>query len=223
MPERNVLTIAQDDLVKELIETYGLEAEQIGFEGDDANPILDYEALCVMRINLTDFQDVQISEPVINIEQKSVSVKCTITLRDSRTVNVSEDVALGDPKPDGKLIETIREAKVFARARAMRFAIRTAGVNLMRAHRDFMKTGKVATASPVDPRTPIYQEVHLLAAKLGFIQGKDKSAYEGYIAEMFEGRTSSKDLNDIELQKLLVSFRSFARLKRSEITAEQAA
>ena len=60
-----------------------------------------------------------------------------------------------------------------------------------------------------------------LAQEFGFdlIVDGDKTKYRKYLAENFDGRESAKELNDLELQKLLSGFRSLARLRREKVAA----
>lgn len=225
MNERKILTADQQQLVNEFVIAYGLDETQISFEGSDLNPILDYEALSVMRVKLTNFRDVKVGEPIHNVAENSVSVSCVITLADGRSIDVSEKVYAGDLMPDGSTIETRRQMETFARARAMRFAIRSAGVNLVRAHREFLKTGEVATGNLVDPRYPQYQEINAIAYKLGLKKKRDdktedREEYEKVLAENFDGRTSAKELDDVELKRFALLLRTLQRLQNAK---EQAA
>lgn len=226
MSERKILTADQQQLVKEFVVTYGLDESQISFEGDDVNPILDYDALSVLRVKLTNFRDVKVGEPIHSVAENSVSVSCVITLADGRNVDVAEKVYAGDLMPDGSTIETRRQMETFARARAMRFAIRSAGVNLVRAHREFLKTGEIATGNPVDPRYPQYQEINAIAYKLGLKkksvggeQFEDRSEYEKVLAENFDGRTSAKELDDVELKRFALLLRTLQRLQNAKTQA----
>ena len=62
-------------------------------------------------------------------------------------------------------------------------------------------------------------ELHALATELDLIEYGDKAKYREYIAENYAGRTSAKDLDDVELQRMLIAFRSLARLRRSKQAA----
>lgn len=210
---RKIYTTAQIQLLKELTETHGLDVSQISFEGADTTPIFDYEAVCALSLKLTDIQRIESQLTSSNAEDESVSAICTVTLPDGRSRSVEDSASLHEKIGDGKIIDSIRLAGLVAQARAVRRGIRSVGINLFRAHQNFIKSGQGATAhTNYDPRTPQYQELHVLAEKIGLTVGSDKSQYEQFIAEMFDGRTSSKELDDLELQRLLVAFRAMSRL-----------
>lgn len=225
MQERKVLTTEQKNILDELVEVHALDASQISFEGENATPIFDYEAVCALSLKLTDIQDIdcQISER--DTVDGIVSASCKITLPDGRTRTVEDSASLNESFADNKIIDTYRLAENVAQARAVRRGIRSVGVNLFRAHQEFVKTGQAATAhTNNNPRLTHYQEIHKLASKIGLIDGADKSKYEQFLAEKYDGRTSSADLDDLELHRLLVTFRAFERsLPKTSASAEAAA
>lgn len=208
-------TLQQEDLAKEFINAYALSPEQISFEGEKPEPIFDFEALCVLREKLTDFQSVDTSNISFYEAEKEAQCVCEIVTAEGRKISIVDFAVINEPMPDGTKIETPIQAKRVARARAMRTGIRAAGVNIVKAHQEFVRTGKKLTSEPVDLKTKQTQEIHILAAELGLINGSDKSEYEKFLAETFEGRTSSSDLDDIERQRLLVIFRAMRRLNNA--------
>lgn len=214
MPERTILTQEQLEIQSEFVQLYGLEPEQISFEGNEPNPILDYEAISLLSLQLTDIQELDCWISERGKETGTVTVRCVVTLPDGRKRSAESSAALGEPLPGGKTIDTFQLAEAVARARASRVGIRSVGVNLFNAHKKFKESGNIATGHlRFDPRKPLYDEIHVNAEKAGYIVGKDKSEYQKFIAESYEGRTSAKDLDDAELNRLNITFRSFARLK----------
>ncbi|MBS1793383.1 MAG: hypothetical protein JSS81_05990 [Acidobacteria bacterium] len=217
------LTTDQNKLVAEFVTNYGLSEEQIIFDGTGLEPIFDFEALSVLRERLTDFQSVDVSDVVWNPADNSAQAKCTIITAAGRQVVVSDFAEIGESLPDNSKVESSLGAKRLARARAMRSGIRAAGVNLLKAHRRFLETGRIGEAEPVDPRLNKIREIHALAGEIGFIKGTDRTAYESHLAEMFEGRTSSRDLSDFELQRFVVSLRAIRRAQINAIADSQPA
>lgn len=213
MPEKK-LTLEQSELVREFASHYGLLEEQIGFDGEKPDPIFDFDAICLLREKLTDFKAVDASAVEYDEQKKEAQAVCVILLQNGNTVTVSDFAELGEPMPDGSLIQNSIKAKRVARARAMRTGIRACGVNLLQAHRAFVETGKIPQSAPVDPRISKIKEVHLLAGKLDLIVGTEKEEYQRFLAQLFDGRVSCNDLDDIELQRLLISLRAMNRLRK---------
>lgn len=212
------LSPEQTSIRAEFVAHYHLEAAQISFDGDSAQPIFDYEALCALSLVLTDFQDITVGEPEID-EAGYVLAKCSVVLKDGRTRSIYDSAFIGETLPDGKKIETRRLAEQVARARAMRTGIRTAGVNLLRAHRQFVIDGMIGELETVNPLVNLRKEIHALAIELGLIKGKDKAAYQFFIAEQFDGRDSSSDLDETELRRLAITLRAMRRVNRAAAAA----
>jgi hypothetical protein len=220
MQEEKKLTLNQLELQKQFVETYGLSPEQISFEGEKPEPIFDFEALSLLREKLTNFETVDVSQVTFKSDDNSAEAVCDIITDQQRRIVVSDFAQIGELMPDGSRIETAMQAKRVARARAMRSGIRAAGVNLLRAHQLYLE-GKPLNTEPVDPRINRIKEIHVIAGEIGFIVGSDKTDYQNHIAEMFDGRTSAADLDDIELQKLVVSLRAIRRVQQVALAASQ--
>ncbi len=207
-------TNAQLTLVQELCLMYGLMPDQISFEGNDITPIFDYEAVGCLSLKLTDIHTIA-CEISGRDDDGTSTAKCTVTLPDGRSRIAEESAAIGEKLGNGVVIETAREADGIAQNRAVRRGIRSVGVNLYKSHLQFKEKGEITSGTmKADPRQPIYAEIHIRAAELDLIVDGDKSKYEEHIAELYDGRTSAADLNDLELQGLLRSFRSLARLSK---------
>jgi hypothetical protein len=215
MPEK-LYTKQQLDIISDLCQTHGLQPDQISFEGEDLNPIFDYEANSLLSLKLTDIKTLdcaQISRD--RIEGRS-TCHCIVELQDGRTRVVSDSAAITDRMHDGTAISTVRQADSVARARASRLGIRSVGINLYNAHKRFKETGQIANGHLLgDPRAAALRELHVLATELDLIVDGDRTAYEQFIAESFDGKTSSKDLNDLDFQRLLNQLRAMARHART--------
>jgi len=215
MNQQRSFTAVQHGIIQELTNAHGLEISQIGFEGDDTTPIFDFEAVCLLSLKLTDIQEIRCEITDRDADSEIVTARCSVTLPDSR-MRVCEDSAkLGEIIGDGKTIDTMRFADMVAQSRAVRRGIRSVGINLFHAHNRFMRDGQTVQGhTNHDPRHPLYQEVHVLASELDLIDGTDKTLYRQFLAESYDGRQSSKDLDDVELQRFLISLRAMARVKR---------
>jgi hypothetical protein len=214
------LTKEQLELQNQFVTTYGLSPEQISFEGEKLEPIFDFEALSLLREKLTNFESIDVSQVSFNADDNSAEAVCDIFTDQQRRIVVSDFAQIGELMPDGGRIESPMQAKRVARARAMRSGIRAAGVNLLRAHQLYLE-GKPLSFEPVDPRANRVKEIHALAGDIGFIVRGDKTDYQKHIAEMFDGRTSTEELDDIELQKLAVSLRAMRRVQQAAFAASQ--
>ncbi len=209
-------TPEQSAIVKEICELHGLDETQISFEGREVTPIFDYEAVCALTLKLTDIQNIDcwISDRG-NAEEEIVTAKCTVTIPDGRTRSCEGHAQLLERLGDGGIVETFVQAEALAQSRAVRRGIRSVGVNLYNAHRKFVETGEiVAGHTDHDPKLPIYNEIHALATELDLIVDADRTGYRQLISEMYNGATSSKTLNDIELRQFLVALRAMAGAKR---------
>lgn len=206
------LTTEQARIAKEICDLHGLDETQISFEGTELTPFFDYEGVCSLSLKLTDIHSIDcwISE-YGDDDNEMVTAKCKVTVPDGRSRTCEANACLLEKLPDGGVIETFQIAQAVARARAVRLGIRSVGVNLYNAHRKFVGTGEIALGhTRHDPRLPVYSEIHVLGAKLDLIVDADKTAYRIFIDAMFPGKTSARDLNDIELHQLLVALRAMA-------------
>lgn len=206
------LTPEQARIVKEMCDLHGLDETQISFDGTELTPIFDYEAVCSLSLKLTDIPSIDcwISDHG-SAEDEMVTAKCKVTVPDGRSRTCEANAQLLEKLPDGGIVETFQMAQAVARARAVRLGIRSVGVNLYNAHRKFVETGEIALGhTRHDPRLPAYNEIHVLAEKCDLIVDADRRNYEAFISEMFPGKTSAADLDDLQLRQLLVSLRAMA-------------
>lgn len=206
------LTPAQAAIVKEICDLHGLDESQISFEGTEVVPFFDYEGVCALTLKLTDIQNIDcwISDRG-NAEDETITAKCTVTLPDGRSRSCEGHAQLLEKLGDGGIVENWSQAEALAQSRAVRRGIRSVGVNLYNAHRKFAENGEIVVShTNYDPRLPIYSEIHVLAAKCDLIVDADRRAYEVFLAEMFNGTTSAKDLDDLQLRQLLVNLRALA-------------
>ncbi|MCC7308291.1 MAG: hypothetical protein IT173_12050 [Acidobacteria bacterium] len=211
-------SLPQMNIISDLCQRHLLDPTQIAFEGDDLNPIFDYEAVSLLSLRLTDIQTIDCSLITHSADGRS-TCECTVMLTDGRSRTVSDSAAIGEEMPGGTRIADVRLADSVARSRASRLGIRSVGINLYHAHKRFRETGGIAVASTdSDPRAAALRELHVLATELDLIVDGDKTAYQQFIADSFEGKTSSTHLNDLDFQRLLNQLRAMARHTRSRKT-----
>lgn len=223
------LTQEQQKIADEFVSIYGFDYSQISFEGNFTEPIFDYEALNVLRLRLT---DIQMTDPEVverNVTLGIVTVKCTAILPDARsasdlgsaqfaTFEGDRQLTRGEIMPDGSEVSMMFQAQNIALSRALRRAIRAVGVNLFKAHQQFMLNGS-STAAEIDEefQSPIGKEIHALAKEWGHIKGKDKTQYADFIEQNFGfGLRSTLQLNDIQKSQLANFYRNM--IKSRELT-----
>lgn len=213
---QKLLTAEQKQIRDEFIAAYGLDESQISFEGSKAEPIFDYEALNTLRLVLTNIQSVEFQPPQFDSANGIVTVSCLVTLPDGRTTQPLDSAQIGETMPDGGTLETYRDAQNVAQSRALRRGIRSVGINLSRAHEQFRATGKAATGEPASQEDAERKETQTLARQLGLKTGSGKNEnreeYEKFLAEQFDGRTSTKDLSEAERARLRVTLRAMKRV-----------
>lgn len=217
----------REKIVQELVEHHDLDSKQISFEGDSTEPIFDYEALNYLRLRLT---DLQASKPFVaerNEESGFVTVMFEITLADGRKVNEIGTSQVGETMHSGNKVDHILKAQNVATARAMRRAIRAAGINLFKAHKRFMETGEVAEGNTSvelekELKNARGREIHALKDEWGH----NEEDYRKFIKNLFGSeKTSSLHLSDIEKSQLVTTYKGMisARNKANSDTAKIAA
>ena len=211
------LTTKQQTLVTELCEVHNLDASQISFHEKEDTPIFDYEAVNALSLRLTDIQEIKAK--IIKRGEDFAKVECIVILPDGRTRSIEETAYLNEPIGGNKTIESLRLAEQVAQARAVRRGVRAVGVNLYKAHKKFMETGEVAQGhTNNDPRYCQYQEIKVLAKKLGLIffekngdeKVENREAYESLLMQNYEVK-SLTELDDMQLQRCKILFRSLDR------------
>lgn len=215
MNEQRTFTPDQKKIVDELVGAHQIDPSDVSFDGDDLTPIFSYEAVCLLSLKLTDIRHIDCAIAPWR-DDKFATVSCTVVLPDSRSRTTQGTAQVNEPFYDGSTVENYSQACMLAQARAVRCGLRSVGINLWRAHKAFMETGNpVAAHTNDDPRSPLYREVHVLGTEIGLIVDGDKTGYQQFLAESYDGRQSAKDLDDVELQRLLVQFRAMARVQRA--------
>lgn len=217
-PKYRQLTNAQYTVAQELILAHGLLLEQISFDGDDPTPIFDHNATSILSLKLTDIRD--ISPVSIQQDDKHVTVFGKGVLQDGRERGGFGSCEIGETLANGQIAANAQIALGVASSRCYSQIVRNLGVKLYEAHKKFMETGEIAAGSLAkDPRHASYAELHILGTELDLIVDGDKTKYTEYLAENYDGRISAADLTDIELQRMLITFRSLARLRRGKQAA----
>jgi hypothetical protein len=107
----------QQDIVRELCETHGLDPSQISFDADGETPIFDYEAVCALSLKLTDINAIDckiVGRHGFPVDgdgsYANVSTaECTVILPDGKSRTVQDSAFVGELiGPDMKVETTAR-------------------------------------------------------------------------------------------------------------------
>ena len=212
-------TNEQLDIVADYGKHYPMiTADQINFDGKDLTPIFDHNAISILTLRLTDIQD--ISPTQVNWNGDTCTVFGRVTLPDGRTRGCFGSATIGDTFGSGKVIESRQVAEGLATSRCFRQGLRNVAIDLHAAHSRYKDTGEISGGNlREDPRKTNYKEIHVLATEIGLIVDGDKSGYQTYLSDNYDGRTSASDLTDLELHRLLTSFRSLSKATRERKAA----
>ncbi len=206
-------TQEQNLLIAELSATYGIEPEEIIFFTGDPRPIFSYEATAVLCNRLTDLRGIDV-EPVNNGFVDSVSYRCTLTQADgcSRSAvgvaNVGEKDGSDNTLKSSQLIE-------LASGRAIRNALRVAGIDLLKLHNQSKNVVIEYTGPSVSNYQSLLRLVHILGQEAGLIIGDDKSAWRQILDNRYGVRASS-DLNEDQLADFAAVLKTLAPQTRQK-------
>jgi hypothetical protein len=213
-----VWTTEQRSLADEFLIEYGIEPTQIAFADDQLNPIFDFDALFFLANRLGDFWDISIEAGDVDHERGYCTSHCCITLADGRTRKMFGSAFVGEQMPALRTVQTVGDALVVSRARALRGALRAVGFDPVRAHlqRDQTQAGGFALDEATDPRRLMERQAHALGEKLGYIirpagAPADKTEWREFMAMLFHGKTSMSELTDDEQSQWVSTLRAMER------------
>ncbi|MBX7170180.1 MAG: hypothetical protein K1X72_04430 [Pyrinomonadaceae bacterium] len=195
-------TNIQAQIAADLCLTYGIDEEEIIFFGDNPKPLLSYEATCVLCNQLTNLKGIQI-EPVASPFQDSFTVRCILTLnngdkRESWGVTNKNEIVDG---------ATLSESQIFqsASSKAIRNALRAAGIDLIRLHNQMKNGENELIYSPTkNAITTLLAQAHILGKEAELIildpvtKQVDKTAWHRLIRNRY-GKNHSNELSEAAL------------------------
>lgn len=198
-------TQEQAILSQELCLTYQIDPQQVIFVGESSDPILDYEALSKISLELCpEIQDLQISLDTIN--QDFVSCSCLITVG-GKTRKVFSVCMMNERITETFVVDSIDRACNVARARALRAGLRSIGFDPMKAHAQKVRGSHLELVFKEKDRNKELAQIHVLATEIGLIKGKDSSKYRR-VLNVFFGKQSAKGFTDEEREKCIAILRS---------------
>lgn len=203
---QTILSPQQTQLVAELVESYGIEQSDVFFFAGDPKPFLSYEATCAVANKLTDLLEITI-EPVESTFVDSLSLRCRLTLADGRVrtavgvVNVAERVGDWAMNPQ-QLYQT-------ASSRAIRNALRAAGIDLIKLHEQSQNPPVEYTGPARSNRASLIAQAHAIGTEVGFILGDEKGGWKRLLLHRYGVETSAA-LNEDQLADLVAALRGIS-------------
>lgn len=203
--KQQLLSASQASLVADLTGRYGIDPSEITFFTDDPKPFIGYEATCVMLGRLRpDLVSIDI-EPIETSFVDSLSLRCSLTFADGRhrsavgVVNVAEQLD-GKPMSSQQLYQA-------ASGRAIRNALRTAGIDVVRLHAESVDADAEA-GSPKTERAALLAQVHALGKEVGLISAETgKEHWSSFLMHRY-GVASSSQLGTELLADLAATLRT---------------
>lgn len=203
--KQQLLSASQASLVADLAGRYGIDPSEITFFTDDPKPFIGYEATCVMLGRLRpDLVSIDI-EPIETSFVDSLSLRCSLTFADGRhrsavgVVNVAEQLD-GKPMSSQQLYQA-------ASGRAIRNALRTAGIDVVRLHTEAVDNS-IDIGSPKTERAALLAQVHALGKEVGLISAETgKEHWSSFLMHRY-GVASSSQLGTELLADLAATLRT---------------
>jgi hypothetical protein len=212
--QQTILNGDQTALVVELTQDYGIKPEDIIFFSDSPEPFFSYEANCYLLNQLTDCVAIELS-PWPSIAGDSISTKCELTFPGGK---VRSDVGVANLAEtlDGQTMSE-EQTRSLSEARAIRGAVRTAGIDLVKLHRE-ARSGVKQTAEVKSTRAALLGQAHKLGRDMGFIfdeHGKaNKSLWRRLILNRYS-LESCEELNDEYLADFVAWLNSMRPLRKA--------
>lgn len=221
-----ILTLQQEEFVAECVEHYGIDPEQIKFEGEELKPIFDKEARNRLRLVLTNISAIEEEEPSVKetLGLTLVSVKVIGRSTEGHLAKQVGTAIVGEKLKDGTTIADITEAQNVASARAERRVLRALGIDLVKAHRSYLASGAI-TPGQQEFADPIGRQIKALATETGHISDAGDAPYRELIQSAFGHKTnggakrSMLDLDDIERSQLVKIFESILTSRKVKAAA----
>lgn len=204
MSDTKSFTPFQLELVSQLVQCYGIEPTEITFFPGDPKPFIGYEATCVMCNALVpEMQEISI-DPVAGFASDSLALKCTLRFTDGRIRSATGVANTSEPGEGGEVLSG-QQVHQLASSRAIRNALRTAGIDLIKLHQS---PGNVAEFTGPSNRNSLLAQAHALGTEVGYIApNHEKSAWRRFLQHRY-GVTSSQTLSEDMLADLIAVLRS---------------
>lgn len=206
-PINKNLTAEQAALVGEITGLFDVQPEELVFFGDDPRPLIGYEATCVIANQLVPDLSGIIIEPVQSVAADSVSLLCTLKFADGKMRGAVGVANSGEPGDGGEVMSE-QQLQQLASSRAIRNALRVAGIDLVRLLRSSRNVAEFSgPAKQRSNRDNLLAQAHAIGAEVGYIRDNDKILWRRVLNNRY-GVASSSDLSDPQLADLVALLRS---------------
>ena len=193
--KQSILTDEQTTLVTELTETYGIEPEEIIFFQNDRKPFLSYEANCALVNKLTGVQDITI-EPMEAVMVDSFALRCTLLTGEGFTRSAVGVANIKETINGVKMSE--QQIYSLASARAIRNALKTAGLDLLKLHQQVKSGANDLDFKPKSNYATLLGQAHILGAEKRLIVGDNKTLWYHELWSRYRVQRSN-DLSEPQL------------------------
>lgn len=192
--QQKLLSGEQTALVVELTQDYGIKPEDIIFFSNSPEPFFSYNANCYLLNQLTDVVAIELS-PVPSIGGDSISTGCKLTFPGGKIrsgigiANLSETL-------DGETMSE-EQTRWLSESRAIRTAVRTAGIDFVKLHRE-ARTGIKQPSQVRSNRSTLLAQAHKLGTDMGFIfKNEDGSTNKKLWRQFIYNRYSVNSCEDL--------------------------
>lgn len=212
---RKVLSLQQQDVVADFVESYNLAQEDIFFDGDDPEPYFSYEALSLLTLILSpEIGSIESSPVETDIAGGVITAKCVVALTDGRTRSASAMALVGEQTPGGYIINDNNQALGVAQSRAARRALSMVGFNVLKLHAAKQSGADLPLMLKAeDPRTVEMREAHAIGGELGWIRSGDKLRWRQEVNAFTKGEFSSmSEMDDKTRSHWVIYLRALKRL-----------
>ncbi len=203
-------TPEQNLLIAELAATYGIEPEEIIFFQDDPRPLFTYEATCVLCNRLANLKGINI-EPIENGFADSIAFRCRLVMADNATRS-AVGVANTKETIDGQPMTDVQSYQM-ASGRAIRNALRVAGIDLLKLHNQAVH-GNVTPIAAKSNRAKLIAQAHLLGQEAGLIVDDSKTGWQTLLTARY-GVSNSNELSDDLLADFVAVLKVLVPAKRA--------
>lgn len=211
--QQKILNGEQTKLVVELTQDYGIKPEDIIFFSDSAEPFFSYNANCYLLNQLTDVVGIELS-PVPSIGGDSISTSCKLTFPGGKVRSGIGIANLSETLDGEKMSE--EQTRWLSESRAIRTAVRTAGIDFVKLHRE-ARTGEKQTSQIKSNRSTLLGQAHKLGRDMGFIFDEDGTPNKKLWRQLIRNRysvDSCEDLNDVYLADFVAFLNTIRPLRK---------
>jgi hypothetical protein len=212
--QQKILNGEQTKLVVELTQDYGIKPEDIIFFTDSPEPFFSYEANCYLLNQLTDVVGIEL-QPVPSIAGDSISSRCELTFPGGKTRSGIGVANLAETLDGATMSE--EQTRWLSESRAIRTAVRTAGIDFVKLHRE-VRQGEQQSGTVKSTRATLLAQAHKLGRDMGFIFDEDGKTNKSLWRRLITNRysvDSCEDLSDEYLADFVAFLNSMRPIRKA--------